>query len=366
MKWVMVTGGSRSLSRDARRTAGMLGTGLAQAGFGLVTGSWPGVDALVSAAFGHELARQGRKEAEAFRQVVVPRWKRNPFGGYVPRDTACSIQAATRSDALEKKIALSDAGVIVAGLGGAQRTAERFLDQHKPIFPLPATGGGALDVYQQILKTWHDTPVPGVTRNQFLKLSLPWIGGTGPLRDLLLGALSDSCDIFISYRRSDSDAAAGRLHQNFADHFGSRRVFMDVDNLEPSDKWEDSIEKALEDCRVGIIVIGRDWMTANSETKRPRLWDDGDFVRREIAVLLEKGTPVIPLLVHGGQLPEAESLPPDLQPLVRFQAQIVNNATWDPVIEELARICRNLLADTRPIAGHQPRLETSREPTQSR
>ena len=35
--------------------------------------------------------------------------------------------------------------------------------------------------------------------------------------------------IFISYRRQDSDAYAGRLYDRLSTHFGKARIFMDID-----------------------------------------------------------------------------------------------------------------------------------------
>jgi hypothetical protein len=36
--------------------------------------------------------------------------------------------------------------------------------------------------------------------------------------------------LIISYRRSDSDAMAGRIRDNLAAHYGNDSVFIDVDN----------------------------------------------------------------------------------------------------------------------------------------
>jgi hypothetical protein len=38
--------------------------------------------------------------------------------------------------------------------------------------------------------------------------------------------------IFISYRRQETSALAGRLYDRLADRFGEDRVFMDVDTIE--------------------------------------------------------------------------------------------------------------------------------------
>jgi len=77
---------------------------------------------------------------------------------------------------------------------------------------------------------------------------------------LLLGALAETPDIFISYRRSDSESAAGRLHPDLSEHFGIKRVFMDIQHIAPSDEWRLSIDHALQTCKIGVVVIGRHWL----------------------------------------------------------------------------------------------------------
>jgi hypothetical protein len=39
--------------------------------------------------------------------------------------------------------------------------------------------------------------------------------------------------VFISYRREDAGGAAGRLYDRLCAHFGSDRVFRDVDTIAP-------------------------------------------------------------------------------------------------------------------------------------
>jgi hypothetical protein len=39
--------------------------------------------------------------------------------------------------------------------------------------------------------------------------------------------------IFISYRRDDSSASAGRLCDRLSAHFAADQIFMDVDTLDP-------------------------------------------------------------------------------------------------------------------------------------
>jgi hypothetical protein len=51
--------------------------------------------------------------------------------------------------------------------------------------------------------------------------------------------------IFLSYRREDSIAYAGRLHDRLAEHFGAQNVFMDVDTLETGVDFVDILQQAV-------------------------------------------------------------------------------------------------------------------------
>jgi hypothetical protein len=45
--------------------------------------------------------------------------------------------------------------------------------------------------------------------------------------------------VFVSYRRSDSAADAGRLYDALSASFGQRSVFMDIDTLQPGQDFFD-------------------------------------------------------------------------------------------------------------------------------
>ena len=53
--------------------------------------------------------------------------------------------------------------------------------------------------------------------------------------------------MFISYRRGSAASASARLlHRVLTDRFGSERVFMDVDNIEPGQDFIAAIVEAVE------------------------------------------------------------------------------------------------------------------------
>ena len=229
---------------------------------------------------------------------------------------------------------------MVGGGRGALDIARRFIERGRPVFPLPFLGGitGNSDfVFQEILKTWDGHPVPGLSRTQFLRLAEPWVSGTGTLANLLRGTLAETPDVFISYRRSDAPAAAGRLAHDLAEHFGQRRVFLDIQGIAPSRAWDQSIEGALQQCKVGVIVIGRQWLAPGRDGQTSRLHEKDDEVRKEIAELLRLKKAIFPVLVEGARLPESLDLPDPLVPLLRFQATAIDNGSWEVTMNLLIR-----------------------------
>lgn len=146
--------------------------------------------------------------------------------------------------------------------------------------------------------------------------------------------------IFISYRRSESAAYAGRLSDQLRAHFGSQIIFIDVESIEPGRDFVEAIEDAVSSCKILLVVIGRQWLTCANERGR-RLDDPSDFVRLEIAAALKRGVRVIPVLIQGVTMPREEDLPDEIAPLARRQAWDVSDIRWNQdvgkLIEKIAR-----------------------------
>ena len=327
-----------------RRVARMIGTTLADAGLGLVSGNSTGVDKWVADAFCGERTARNEPIIGAFLQITLGgmRFFRRggaPLPGYAA-PTECKIRTRTVEDWKHEALARSHAAVMVGGGRGALDIARRFIERGRPVFPLPFMGGltGNSDfAFREILKTWDSHPVPGLSRSQFLQLAEPWVSGTGPLANLLRGTLAETPDVFISYRRSDAPAAAGRIAHDLAEHFGQRRVFLDIQDIAPSRAWDQSIEGAITRCKAGVIVIGRRWLAADPVDGKPRLFRDDDVVRSEINRLINEKKAVFPVLVESATLPEVSDLPEDMRSLLRRQATSIDNAGWEVTMARLIR-----------------------------
>ena len=149
--------------------------------------------------------------------------------------------------------------------------------------------------------------------------------------------------IFISYRRDDSAGYAGRLYDRLTARFGSDRVFMDVEGIEPGTDFVLAIEKAVGSCAVLIVLIGDEWLSVTDAAGRPRLDDPNDFIRLETATALKRDIRVVPVLLDGTPMPPTDALPEELRMLTRRQAVEVSHKQWESSTGELIRTLERIL-----------------------
>lgn len=141
--------------------------------------------------------------------------------------------------------------------------------------------------------------------------------------------------IFISYRRSDSQAWAGRLGQALADAFGDVARFFDIESIPAGENFADAIQRAVSTCQVLLALMGPAWLEAKDGKGRRRLDDPADMVRLEIAAALGKGITVIPVLLGRAQIPKADELPSEIRELVLHQALELSETRWQFDCERL-------------------------------
>src|SRR5215469_12426095 len=150
--------------------------------------------------------------------------------------------------------------------------------------------------------------------------------------------------IFISYRREDSCAYAGRLYDHLVDRFGKDRVFMDVDSIGPGDDFIEVLQNTVSSCDVLIAVISKRWLIATDPNGR-RLDHPEDFVRVEISTALSRNVRVIPALVAGAQMPANHELPEALAPLARRNAVEIPDTSFIPTLNRLIESLEKILPE---------------------
>lgn len=167
--------------------------------------------------------------------------------------------------------------------------------------------------------------------------------------------------IFISYRQADAKAWAIGLRDDLAKSFGEDQVFLDKDALGPGN-WREQLQRALKQCSVVLVVIGRQWLTITDEQQRSRIGLPDDVHRQEIALALSHpGVTVIPVLVDEATMPKADQLPKDIRGLANQQAYKIGD-TKARRQADLAVLAKGIeavggLVAREPIGGaeqHQP------------
>ncbi|MGH6814971.1 MAG: SUMF1/EgtB/PvdO family nonheme iron enzyme, partial [Hyphomicrobiaceae bacterium] len=144
--------------------------------------------------------------------------------------------------------------------------------------------------------------------------------------------------VFISYRRDDSRYQARMIYTAFRQVLPRESVFMDVDSVPPGADFVDILEGWVDECNILLALIGPGWIAATDpKTGRPRLVNPNDFVRIEIRKALVRGIPVVPVLLDGTPMPDADLLPDDMRKLVRRHAEFVEFRTFDTDVERLIK-----------------------------
>lgn len=129
-------------------------------------------------------------------------------------------------------------------------------------------------------------------------------------------------NVFISYRREDSNWAADRLLRELEGVLG-RAFFYDVTSIQPGKDFRTEILQAVTLCRVMIVVIGQNWLEARSKDGNQRIDCADDWVRFEIETALSRGIDLIPVLLHPATLPLPSELPSTLADLSYRQAIVI-------------------------------------------
>jgi Tol biopolymer transport system component len=159
--------------------------------------------------------------------------------------------------------------------------------------------------------------------------------------------------IFLSYRRDDSSGHTGRLYDTLSDRFGSDRIFMDVDALEPGVEFAQRIAEVIRECQVQLVIIGPTWLTPTERDGTRRLDNPLDFVRMEIETALLHDVRVIPVLVRHTTMPPTAELPASLAGLAQRNAVGLDDTQW-------RRDVSRLVGFLETIPGAEPSERRSR------
>ena len=171
-----------------------------------------------------------------------------------------------------------------------------------------------------------------------------------------MNATSAQLRIFISYRRSDTQAAARQLAEAIKTRFGEENVFFDTKNLDLGVSWESEISQQVDAADVVLALIGPSWVAIADERGGRRVLDPGaeDVLRIEIETALRAGSRVVPVLVDDAEMPARDRLPRPFKPLTRLQAATLRHSSWDQDVEALVASLE--MVGPQPLGVHEDSL----------
>ena len=131
--------------------------------------------------------------------------------------------------------------------------------------------------------------------------------------------------ILISYRRSDSDVFAGRVHDRIVSRYGEQSVFIDVDNIPFGKDFRVHIQQELAKADAILVIVGPKWLGL-AKGGHSRIMEATDPVRIELETALSRGVPTIPILVGNTSMPKPEQLPETLKDFAFLNAAQVDTS----------------------------------------
>lgn len=160
-------------------------------------------------------------------------------------------------------------------------------------------------------------------------------------------------DIFVSYRRADSQDSAEQLHRELGPIYGEDRVFRDQERygIAVGDDFAKRILAALSSCQVVLVVIGRKWLQRRGLFRRQRLAESDDWVRRELLWAEEHQRMIMPVLVDGASMPSERDLPRELRFLRKYNALSIDFHLTRSRNQNLDRLINQLKSHCHPPSG---------------
>jgi len=156
--------------------------------------------------------------------------------------------------------------------------------------------------------------------------------------------------IFISYRGSDQNWATELVYARMTEAFGDSAVFKAGNAIRAGQDFPPILRTAAASCPVMLVCIGPGWLTATAPDGRRRLDSPDDWVRQEIAISLQAGNHVVPLLIGNRNevaVPKPGQVPKPIRAMVRRQAFFLApggglDATIPRLVDRLAELVPQL------------------------
>jgi hypothetical protein len=155
-------------------------------------------------------------------------------------------------------------------------------------------------------------------------------------------SIESSLKVFICYRRSDGQDAAGRLASELLRlvPLNDDEVFVDTESLTVGQLWKQEITDVITSRDAFIAVISPSWTVADDDGKL-RIRKQNDPVRVELETAIEAGVPIFPVRVGGARVPAVSELPRSLRGLPELHAIELRHEHYSGDIRRLVDALRS-------------------------
>ena len=164
--------------------------------------------------------------------------------------------------------------------------------------------------------------------------------------------------IFINYRKDDSSWNALALYNELQKYFPKESIFKDFNTIRPGDDFVVSIQKALSNCNVLLVVMSKNWLEVKDKHGNRRINDPDDLVRIEIATAIERNIQVIPVLFDNIPMPTTLDLPENLRSLPRRQYVEIETTRFEADVKKLADAIKELMPGDDPMPKKEAHANT--------
>ena len=142
-------------------------------------------------------------------------------------------------------------------------------------------------------------------------------------------------NIFINYRKDDSQWQTQNLYTELLKYFPRKSFFKDIDTIQAGQPFKEAINEALTQCEIFLVVIAKNWLEIKNKDGLSRLSDANDLLRIEIATALKRGIRVIPVLYDNIEMFTEKDLPEDIRPLVQRQYVSISYTKFESDVKVL-------------------------------
>jgi len=144
---------------------------------------------------------------------------------------------------------------------------------------------------------------------------------------------------------------------------------MDLNSIPAGGEWPSQLQQRVQHATGMLVLMGENWLRVTDEWGRRRIDLPSDWVTSEIKTALDRGIPIIPVLIgESASVVPYEALPACIAELADKQTVFLRPKTWVQDIAHIITIVKEQFglterADLRGIIGPHPDARKAQLPS---